>query len=225
MYFYNTIVVIACPRIQSGHFDNQAHLFTMKPTKATHMIRWPILGLAVWLLLALPGVGLAGEGSEDYYKIGPSDILEIIVWKESAVSRSDVLVRPDGRISLPLVDDVLAAGLTPMELKDVVTRQLSKYLEMPQVFITVKDPASQTCSVLGNVKRPGRYKMLTPTNVLQALALAGGFNEWAHKDDVIILRGTGKNQKRLPFVYSEVISGKKKEQNIRLQPGDVVIVP
>ncbi len=197
----------------------------MKPTRAGHIIRWWTLGLLFCVLLWGCRVCLAGEGSEDYYKIGPSDILEIIVWKESAVSRSDVLVRPDGRISLPLVDDVLAAGLTPMELKEVVTRQLGKFLEMPQVFITVKDPASQTCSVLGNVKRPGRYKMLTPTNVLQALALAGGFNEWAHKDDVIILRGTGKDLKRLPFVYSEVVSGKKKEQNIRLQPGDVVIVP
>jgi len=160
-----------------------------------------------------------------YYKIGPSDLLEIIVWREVAISRTDVLVRPDGRISLPLVDDVVAAGLTPMELKDIVAKNLRRYVEAPQVYITVKEPRSQGCSVIGNVQKAGRYLMLSPTNVLQALSLAGGFNEWAHKDDIVIIRGTGARQQRLPFEYSEVVSGKRPEQNIRLLPGDVIVVP
>jgi len=175
------------------------------------------------LFLAMPPALVAADGN--YYKIGPGDILEIIVWREVAISRSDVLVRPDGRISLPLVDDVVAAGLTPMELKDVVAKNLRRYVEAPQVYVTVKDPGSQTVSVLGNVQKSGRYPMLAPTNVLMALALAGGFNEWAHKDDIVIIRGTGAKQERLPFEYSEVISGKKPGQNIRLLPGDVIVVP
>jgi polysaccharide export outer membrane protein len=167
----------------------------------------------------------AQAAGQEYYRIGPSDLLEIIVWKEVAISRSDLLVRPDGRISLPLVDDVLVAGLTPVEVKKVITRHLLKYVEVPQVYVTVKDPRSQFCCVLGNVREPGRYQMLTPTNVLQALAMAGGFNEWADKDDVVIVRGSGRKQQRLPFQYSEVVSGDKMEQNFRLLPGDVIVVP
>ncbi len=186
------------------------------------LLRGAMVFLALSALM-VPGLPAAAGGY--YYKIGPSDVLEVIVWREVAISRNDVLVRPDGRISLPLVDDVVAAGLTPMELKDVITKNLRRYIESPQVYVTVKEPRSQGCSVLGNVQKPGRYLMLSPTNVLQALALAGGFNEWAHKDDVVIIRGTGTKQRRLPFEYSEVISGQKPEQNIRLQPGDVVVVP
>jgi polysaccharide export outer membrane protein len=98
-------------------------------------------------------------------------------------------------------------------------------VEAPKVFVTVQNPASQTFSILGNVMSPGRHPMLKPTNVLQALAVAGGFNEWAKKDDVSILRGSGKKQKRFPFEYDEVVSGENIEQNILLKPGDVIIVP
>ena len=179
--------------------------------------------LIIGLSLCLNSI--QAKADDYYYKIGPSDLLEIIVWREVALSRTDVLVRPDGRISLPLVDDVVAAGLTPMELKDIVAKHLRRYIEAPQVYVTVKEPRSQGCSVIGNVQKAGRYLMLSPTNVLQALSLAGGFNEWAHKDDIVIIRGTGARQRRMPFEYSEVISGKKPEQNIRLLPGDVIVVP
>lgn len=164
------------------------------------------------------------EGRE-YYRIGPSDVLEIIVWKEAGISRSDVLVRPDGRISLPLVDDVLVAGHTPVEVKEIITKRLLKYVELPQVYVTVKDPQSKFCCVLGNVRQPGRYEMLTPTNVLQALAMAGGFNEWADKDDVVIIRSYRDRQRFLPFEYSEVVSGEALQQNFLLQAGDVIVVP
>ncbi len=184
--------------------------------------------IAIFTLLFVIALFLSNSQAKAdnyYYKIGPSDLLEIIVWREVAISRTDVLVRPDGRISLPLVDDVVAAGLTPMELKDIVAKNLRRYVEAPQVYITVKEPRSQGCSVIGNVQKAGRYLMLSPTNVLQALSLAGGFNEWAHKDDIVIIRGTGARQQRLPFEYSEVVSGKRPEQNIRLLPGDVIVVP
>jgi len=162
---------------------------------------------------------------EPIYRIGPSDILEIITWREDMLTRRDTLVRPDGRISMPLTDDIMAAGLTLMQLKYRITKALSHYLEAPQVYVVLTNPRHYEFSVLGNVQKEGTYQMLKPTDVLQALAMAGGFNEWADKDDVFILRGIGPRQKRFPFEYSEVISGEKREQNIIMKPGDVIIVP
>lgn len=160
-----------------------------------------------------------------YYVIGPSDVLEVAVWREDALSRTDVLVRPDGRLSMPLLDDVMAAGRTPMQLKLIIAKKLKQFVEAPKVYITVANPRSHYFAVMGNVAKPGYYPMLTPTTVLQALAKAEGFNEWADKDDTVVLRGVGTEQKRHPFEYSEVISGEKLEQNILLEPGDVVLVP
>jgi len=141
------------------------------------------------------------------------------------LTRKDVLVRPDGRISMPLTDDIMAAGLTLMQLKYRLTKALSHFLEAPQVYVVLTNPRHWEFSILGNVRKEGTYQMLKPTDVLQALALAGGYNEWADKDETIILRGIGPRQQRFPFEYSEVISGEKREQNIILQPGDVIIVP
>ncbi len=180
----------------------------------------PLLLLA-WAILIIPWPAQAGP----VYRIGPGDVLEITVWKEDQLTRSELLVRPDGRISLPLVDDVQAAGLTPMELKQSVTNALKRYLEAPQVFVEVKKPESQFFCVLGNVNKPGRYEMLTSINVLQALSMAEGFNQWAKKDDIVILRSSKKGQQRLRFEYYEVIEGNKLSQNIILKPGDVVVVP
>lgn len=160
-----------------------------------------------------------------YYVIGPSDILEVAVWREDALSRTDVLVRPDGRISMPLLDDVMAAGLTPMQLKLVITKRLKQFVEAPKVYITVANPRSHYFAVIGNAAKPGHFEMLTPTTVLQALSQAGGYNEWADKDETVILRGVGEDQVRIPFEYSEVVSGDKMEQNILLEPGDVILVP
>ncbi len=180
-----------------------------------------LFAVLAWIVLAVP----LSAGAEPVYRIGPGDVLEVTVWREDQLTRSELLVRPDGRISLPLVDDVQAAGLTPMELKQAVTKALKRYLEAPQVFVEVKKPESQFFCVLGNVNKPGRYEMLTPINVLQALAMAEGFNQWAKKDDIVILRSGKKGQQRLRFEYYEVIEGNKMSQNITLQPGDVVVVP
>jgi len=162
---------------------------------------------------------------EPIYRIGPSDLLEIVVWREEQLSRKDVLVRPDGRISIPLTDDIMAAGLTLMQLKYRITKALSHYLEAPQVYVVLTNPRHWEISVLGNVKKEGNFQMLKPTDVMQALAMAGGFNEWADKGEVFILRGIGPRQQRFLFEYSEVISGEKREQNIILKPGDIIVVP
>ena len=161
----------------------------------------------------------------DVYLIGPSDILDIVVWREDSLSRPEVLVRPDGRISLPLVDDVMAAGRTPMQLKEVITQRLARYVEVPKVYVSVVNPRSHYFAVLGEVNKPASYPMLTPTNVLQALAVAGGFTEWAKKSGVVVIRGTGKDMKRFEFDYPDVVSGEKMIQNIELEPGDVIVAP
>lgn len=192
------------------------------PKSIKHISRGAFIYLAA--LGILMGFNLPVQAGE-VYRIGPSDVLEVTVWREDELNRSELLVRPDGRISLPLVDDVQAAGLTPMELKQHITKSLMRYLEAPQVFVEVKRPESHYFCVLGNVMKPGRYPMLTPTNVLQSLAMAEGFNEWAKKDDVVVLRGEGKRQRRLPFEFYEVIKGNNMSQNIIIQPGDVVVVP
>ncbi len=187
----------------------------------------------IWVLLLLlslgAGTALAANPPDpmEYYIIGPSDVIELIVWREQPLSRSEILVRPDGRISLPLADDIRAAGLTPMELKEEVTRSLKRFIEEPKVYVIIREPRSYYYSILGNVNKPGRFNLLAPTTVLQALAASEGFNEWASKNDVVILRGQGSQQKRFRFKYSEVISGdeEKMKQNIPLKPGDVIVVP
>ncbi|MCF8034409.1 MAG: polysaccharide export protein [Desulfarculaceae bacterium] len=208
----------------------------MMVSKGRSILWFSALVLAVGLALvaAWTGQALADKPvvvkkpvsqKEPIYRIGPSDILEIHTWRETMLTRQNVLVRPDGRISMPLTDDIMAAGLTLMQLKYRITKALSHYLEAPQVYVILTDPRHFEFSVLGNITRQGQYQMLKPTDVLQALAMAGGFNEWADKDDIFILRGVGPRQKRFPFEYSEVISGEKREQNIILEPGDVIIVP
>jgi polysaccharide export outer membrane protein len=170
-------------------------------------------------------IASAKEVEQDYYKIGPSDILDIIVWRETKLSRNDIVVRPDGRISLPLVNDIMAAGNTPVQLKEMITNSLKSYVENPIVYVIVKGPESYKVSVLGNVSKPGIYPILTKINVLQGIALAGGFSEWAKKDDITVLRGHGKQQKRFKVDYSDVIDGVNPKQNILLIPGDLIIVP
>jgi polysaccharide export outer membrane protein len=187
----------------------------------------------------VPTTPAVQAASLELYKLGAGDVLEIIVWREEALSRSDVLVRPDGRISLPLVDDILAEGRTPMQLKATITKELLKYVEAPKVYVTVKDPRSHSYTVVGHVVKPGTYPMFRATSILQALAEAGSFDEWADKDDIKIVRGHGANTRILTFDYEEFMDMEEEEeeqqngetkqkleaQNIILDPGDVIIVP
>lgn len=157
------------------------------------------------------------------YVIGRTDVLEVDVWKEPDVSRT-VTVRPDGNISLPLVDDIRAAGLTPMELGAHITKALEKFINDPQVTVTVKAPNSQRVYVVGEVRRPGEITLLPNTTVLDALASAGGPSEFAHRKKIFILRTEGGKQVRYHFNYPAAIKGDL-SQNIVLKPGDTVVVP
>jgi polysaccharide biosynthesis/export protein len=164
---------------------------------------------------------LAGE-----FRIGPEDVLDISVWGDEALN-SVVPVRPDGKISMPLVSDVHAAGLTPTQLREVLVKRLSEYLAKPHVSVIVKEVHSFKVSVLGEVKTPGRYEVKSQASVLDVLAQAGGFSEFASRSRILILRSDGKTLKRIPFDYEKFVSanGNKDKQNFDIQPGDIVVVP
>jgi polysaccharide biosynthesis/export protein len=164
------------------------------------------------------------QKSEALYIIQPDDILEIFVWKEPELTRK-VRVRPDGRISFPLVQDLQAAGLNPGELKTQVEKKLSDFLTSPEVTIIVDTILGYKIYVEGKVQKPGSFTVEKPVTVLQALTLAGGFQDYAKKTEITITRTIGKDNTVYKFNYSDVIKGKKAEQNIILKPGDVVVVP
>lgn len=162
--------------------------------------------------------------SDSAYIIGPSDVLDVNVWKEPDVSRT-VPVRPDGKISLPLLNDVQAAGLTPMQLQAVVTEGLKKFISNPQVTIIVTQINSQRIYVLGEVPHPGTFAMLPHMTVLQALASAGGLSQFAKMNGIYVLRNENGRQVTYPFRYKDVVRGRSAEQNIVLKAGDTIVVP
>ena len=169
-----------------------------------------------------PDVGAASEAGT--YVIGPTDVLDVNVWKEPDVSRT-VPVRPDGKISLPLLNDVQAAGLTPMELQAEVTKGLKGFISNPQVTIIVTQINSRRVYVLGEVAHPGAFAMLPHMTVLQALSSAGGLGQFAKSSGIYVLRTENGRQVTFPFNYKEVVRGKRADQNITLQPGDTIVVP
>jgi polysaccharide export outer membrane protein len=158
------------------------------------------------------------------YKIGPQDILKIDVWKEEQLTRT-VPVRPDGKITLPLLNDVQAAGLAPMELANEITERLKKYINNPQVSVSVTEINSRRVYVTGEVVKGGAYALLPHMTVLQALSSSGGFTQFARIKNIYVLRTEGGKSVKIPFNYREAVKGKNPEQNIELQPGDVIVVP
>lgn len=158
------------------------------------------------------------------YVIGESDALNINVWKEPDVSQG-VVVRPDGKISLPLIGEVLVSGLTPVQAQVLLASKFQSYLTNPQVTVTVTDIRSRVVFLTGEVGKPGTYPLLAPTTVLQLIAHAGGLGQFANKKGIYILRTTEGKQERFSFNYKQVIKGEKVEQNILLRPGDTVVVP
>jgi polysaccharide export outer membrane protein len=199
-----------------------------------------ILGLSIVLLLLgilhLPGTfsAIAGEkfsgapqadnGSEDYL-IGKGDILEIVVWNEPNLSRT-VRVRPDGKISLPLVDDIQASQSTLLQLKKRITQVLSGYFDYsPSVYVILQENRSKKVYILGKVSAPGEYVLEKKINVIQALAMARGFAEWADKQDIVIVRKTSNGLHLIDFDYDHLVNGKNMKQDISLQADDVIIVP
>lgn len=158
------------------------------------------------------------------YKIGPQDVIRIDVWKEPDISRT-IPVRPDGKISLPLLNDVQAAGLTGMQLAGSLRESLSKYLTSPQVTVTVQEINSRRVYITGEVTRAGALPLLPGMTVLQALSSAGGFTQFAKLKNIYVLRTEDGKQVKHPFNYKEVVKGNLADQNILLQPGDVIVVP
>jgi len=172
---------------------------------------------------ANPSVAQAPASVEEY-KIGAQDVLRIDVWKEVELTRT-VPVRPDGKISLPLLNDVQAAGLTPSELSKVITEGLKKFINSPQVTVTVNEINSRRVYVTGEVAHAGAFPLLPNMTVLQALSSSGGFTQFAKTKGIYVLRNEDGKQVKHPFNYKEVLAGRKQEENIALQPGDVIVVP
>ena len=163
-------------------------------------------------------------GADGDYNIGPEDVLDIAVWNNTAISRT-VPVRPDGKISLPLLNDVQAAGLSAMQLRDALTKKLAEYVPTPEVSVIVREVRSFNISVVGEIRNPGRYELRGRTTVLDALAKAGPFSDFASRGKIVVLRPNGAATKRIPFNYSKVIAADGEHENFVLQPGDIVVVP
>lgn len=159
------------------------------------------------------------------YVIGPNDVLAINVWREPEISRI-VPVRPDGKISLPLIGELGASGLTPPKLEASIREELKAYLSNPEVTVIVQEVNSRKFNIVGEVARPGSYPLVDPLTVLDAIAVAGGFSEWADLKGVYVLRRLPDGTRiRVPFNYKDVVKGKKFYQNVELEPGDTIVVP
>jgi len=170
-----------------------------------------------------PAATAQDTGAPSDYVIGADDTLRISVWKEPDLS--EILpVRPDGKISMPLLNDIPAAGLTPLQLKDSITDKLKKFIADPRVTVVVTAMNSQRVFVSGEVLHSGPIALLPHMTVLQALSQAG-FNQFANLKGIYLLRTENGKQEKIPFNYKEVIKGNRPEQNIMLKPGDTVVVP
>jgi len=188
--------------------------------------RWAVAAVAAALVLG-PGHASSDPAAvsavPSVYTIGTEDVLDITVWNNTVISRT-VPVRPDGMISLPLLDDVQAAGLTPKQLKADLTRRLAKYITAPEVSVVVREIHSKKVAVLGEVRRPGRYDLKSRTSVLEAIALAGGFSDFARRSKMMIVRVEGSTVTRIPCDYDKLLANAQSD-TFFLQPGDTLVVP
>ena len=188
-------------------------------------VRWAGASVAVLALVLGPGRPLAAPPiPPSGYTICLEDLLDVTVWNNAGISRT-VPVRPDGKISLPLLDDVQAAGLTPKQLKDDLARGLAKYISAPEVSVIVREIHSLRISVLGEVNKPGRYDLKSRASVLDAIALAGGFSPYAVRSKLVILRVAGSTVKRIQCNYNKVVAAEAEPESFFLQPGDTLVVP
>jgi polysaccharide export outer membrane protein len=159
------------------------------------------------------------------YVIGENDVLDIDVWKEKEISRA-IPVRPDGKISLPLIGEIQASRMTPLQLQDDIARRLKAFLANPEVTVIVSDPRSHHFNIVGQVAKPGTYPLNESMTVLDAISAAGGFRDFAKETKIYVLRTVpGGSRARLPFNYKDAIKGKKPENNVLLKPGDTIVVP
>lgn len=169
-----------------------------------------------------PAISSAKTGPD--YVIGPDDVLDISVWKEQDLTRT-LQVRPDGRISMPLLNDIQAAGFTPSQLSQTISDRLKKYMTAPQVTVIVTQVNSQRVYVIGEVTRPGAYPLLPGMTILQAISSAGGLTQFANSKKIFLMREEDHTQAKYPFSYKEVLDGRKAEENLRVKAGDTIVVP
>ncbi len=189
--------------------------------------RW-ISGVALLLLAPIVPAQTpapAPAPSEGGYTVKPGDLLNISVWKEPDLTRPEVLVRPDGQFSFPLVGEVDARGKTVAEINKVVKERLGRFMSQPEVTVAVQEVRGNKVYVIGQVTKPGEFIVNPRVDVMQALSMAGGATPFAALGDITILRRTAGKQVALPFRYNDVARGRNLEQNIQLEAGDVVVVP
>lgn len=177
----------------------------------------------VCLYLAMAVAAQAEDPAQDY-QLGPGDVLEISVWDDENLHR-EVKVRPDGKISFPLLGDVQAAGRSVSELKQEMESRMQEYVPDAPITVILMELGHPRIYVVGKVEQPGPFMMDSKLSVIQALAMAGGLTKFAKKGDILILRGQGEEQEVLRFDYGDLEQGRNLEQNVQLQPGDTVVVP
>jgi polysaccharide export outer membrane protein len=159
------------------------------------------------------------------FVLGPDDVLSVAYWRDKDMSADTVVVRPDGKITLPLLNEIQASGLTPDQLRDAIATAATKYVEDPNVTVIVKQVNSRKVYITGEVGKPGAYPLTGPTTVIQLIAMAGGVQEYAKKKDIVVMRIENGHQYLFPFNYEAVSKRRNMKQNIELKPGDTVIVP
>ncbi len=184
---------------------------------------------ALIILALLPTMGYSSSQdvinvSKNPYKIGPSDLLDIQVWNEPDVSKQ-VRVLIDGTIVLPLVGQINAAGLTPSQLSESLKKKLAEYIAEPEVTVMVLEGKYNRYFIVGQIQNPGEYYIDYPISILQAIARAGGFQEWAKKSKIFVIRQTKSGEERIEFNYDEFVKGDKKVKNIEIVSGDTIIIP
>ncbi len=168
--------------------------------------------------------GAAASALPPDYVIGPDDVLDVRFWKDQDMS-GEVVVRPDGRISMPLINDVQAPGMTPDQLRSRLTEEARRFVETPNATVIVKTINSRKVFITGQVEKPGPYPLTSRVTVVQLIAMAGGLREYAEAEKIVIMRGEGGRMTPLKFDYTKLTEGKNVSQNIELRPGDTVIVP
>ena len=183
------------------------------------------LSVSLWAQTPAPQTPPQGIAVPKDYVIGAEDVLNVVFWSAASKDLSaEVLVRPDGKISLPILNDVMAVGMTPEQLAAAITTAATKFVRDPGATVIVREIHSRKIYVVGEVAKPGPFPLGSDMNVLQAIAAAGGFLEIAKKGDVVIVRNENGKERRFKFNYNDVVRGKNVEQNIRLIPGDTILV-
>ncbi len=178
--------------------------------------------MVVSILPSVPPVALE-PGTSDYL-LGAEDIIEVMVWKNPDLS-TNVSVRPDGKISLPLIGDLQASGLTPIELRDSIKVLLRRYKKTPEVSVIVREINSFSIFFVGEVVQPGKVKLRSETSFLQAMTLVGGFTEFADVKKIVLLRRENGQERRIRINYKDILSGEKSDSNLMLKRGDTILVP